>query len=240
MQICCKRGSIAAVGVDFRSGIRNAVDGTGDRGIKVFLAVETLIPSAENVPPQTGGDGQRLGGVERILDKGRIVRIGLSREDVFGKTRVVTLIAFGAGRASHSNKKRGEIAAARHTRDRLIRSIDVEPVCARRRRRLADIKVALHPLEAERNRMLAMNFGDSGVGVAIFAGILKIVVVSGAADASTNVIKEDEGQLVEDDLRCQRGGKAHTRNVGTTVCWISLILVVPRKGVTQVQDGGGI
>ncbi len=89
--------------------------------------------------------------------------------------------------------------------------------------------------------MFSPNLRDRGVDVAVLAGIAKVVVVGGATDASANVIKEDEGQLFEDHLRSQRGGKTLSRNIVAQVRWRpTLILVVARKGVTQIQDGGGI
>src|SRR5208282_5788502 len=80
VQIRCKRGPIAAVDVDFRSGVRDAVEGVADSGVEIFLAVETLVPSAENVPTQARGDRQSLGCVVRILEKGSVVRVGVGLE----------------------------------------------------------------------------------------------------------------------------------------------------------------
>ena len=74
--------------------------------------------------------------------------------------------------------------------------------------------------------MLAPDFGDGGIDVAVFAGIGEVVVVGGAANASAHVIKEDEGQLFEDHLRGQRGGKAQRGDIGVAERRISLILMV--------------
>src|SRR5271165_2125522 len=89
--------------------------------------------------------------------------------------------------------------------------------------------------------MLAVNLGEDGVGVAVLAGIDEIVVVGGATNTSAHVVEKNVGQLFEDDLCGQRGGKALSRNVVAQVrCWASLFLEVPRKGIAQVQDRGGI
>ena len=85
----------------------------------------------------------------------------------------------------------------------MIGSADVEAVGTRGGRRLADVEVALHPLETKRYLVLALKFRDGGTDVVVLTGIDKVVVVGGATDTSANIIKENEGQLFEDDLRAQ-------------------------------------
>src|ERR1700677_4280458 len=88
--------------------------------------------------------------------------------------------------------------------------------------------------------MLAVNFSDGGIDVAVFAGVDEVVVVGGAANTAPHIAKDYERQLLEYLLRCQRRRKAQSCNIGIQVRWISLILIMPGEGVPQIHYGGGI
>jgi len=94
--------------------------------------------------------------------------------------------------------------------------------------------------------MLAMNFGESGARVAVHARIKKQIEVGGAANSFRAagrgyVVERHNGELFDDLLRGQRGGKAQLRNVDAAVGLLPLLsLVVAGKGVAQIQDGRGI
>ena len=79
--------------------------------------------------------------------------------------------------------------------------------------------------------MLAPNLGDGGVGIAVLAGVRKVIEVGGAPDSLAQIVKEGEGELFEDLLRRQGGGKTELRNVSVTESRISLILAMAGKRI---------
>src|ERR1017187_1613098 len=82
-----------------------------------------------------------------------------------------------------------------------------------------------------------MHLCEGGTDVAVLAGIDEIVVVGRAPNAAAHIAKDYEGKLLEHHLRGQRRGKALLRYVVAQVRWRpSLILVVARKGIAQVQN----
>ena len=233
--------AIAAVGVNFGSGVGDAIEDVAGIGIEVLLTVVALVAAAENVPAQARGNGQRLGGVIGILDKSSIVGIGFSGEDVLGEIGVIIVLGVGAiGITGQADEQGGVIAAPYGAGNRLIGRGDVEGVGACGSGGLADVEVTLHPLEAGRDLVLTVNFGDGGVGIAVLAGIHKVVVVGGAPDPLPYVGKDHEGELFEDLLCRQRGGKTELGNVGVAVSGVTLVFVMAGKGIAQIQDGGGI
>src|SRR5215469_7305264 len=191
-----KRSAIAAVDVDLRAGIRDAVYGIADVRIKVLLPVKALVPSSKDIPAQSGGDGQALRRVKSILDEGCIIRIGLGGEDIFGEVGVIVL--FVAGELAHANQQRSEIAATRDAGHGLIGGTDVKGIRASRRGRLADVEISFHPFETKRDRMPALHLREGGAGIAVLTGIDKVVVVGCAANTSANIVKVHKGELFED------------------------------------------
>ena len=106
---------------------------------------------------------------------------------------------------------------------------------------MADIQEALHVFEAGRDLVLAPDLGDGSVGIAVLAGILKRVVVRGAADAAAHIAEGHEGEQLVHLLRSQRGREAQGGDVEAHLSWIStLILVVAGKRIPQLQNSRGV
>lgn len=205
-------GSPAALaGVDFGAGERDSVGGSAGRGIEVLEAVVALGLAAEDVPTQTGGDGEGLAGSPGVLNKRGVVGIGFSGEEVLGEVGIT--VGLGSGLCSHTDQQRCEIAAAGGRADGLVGGGDVEGVGTGRGRRLADVEEALHVFEAGGDFVLAEEAGDGSDGVAILAGVLEGVVVGGAADVAAHVVEDDEGKQLVDFLRCQRRREAERGDV---------------------------
>src|SRR4029077_1689957 len=192
--------------------------------------------------------GQSCRSMKCIFYEGRVVGIGLRHENIFAEIRVVSDPRFGAGRHPHADKERGEVAAAYQITRRwiglLIRGAKVETVRAAGVRRLANIEVALHPLEARRYFMLAPHLSDCSTHVAVLTGIGELVKVAGATELITRageVVKNDDRKQLEILLRRRRSNKSQLGKVCACLAGIApLILVVPGEGIPQLQDGGRI
>ena len=211
MQIGCEGRAVVAVDVDFGSGVRVTAHCIGRAGIKVFLAIEALVATSENIPSQARGNCQTRREMIGILDEGRIVRIGLGREDIFGEVRIEIVFWVWTVRVGRqANEQRSKITSADSTHIGLICSANVKLVRARRRRRLADVEIPFHPLETKRDFVFAVDFGEGGVGITVFAGVAKVIVVGGAANGAiaaarpSQIAEHYEWQLLDDLLRGQR------------------------------------
>src|ERR1019366_6934364 len=85
--------------------------------------------------------------------------------------------------------------------------------------------------------MLAPELRDGSVGVVVFTRILERVVVRSAADATSRIVEDHEGEEFVDLLCGQRRRKAQRRDVESDLSRVAaLILVVAGKRIAQLEN----
>ena len=235
-QVGSKRRAVAAGNVGFGPGKGYAADGIRSIRIKVLQAVMAFRLTAKDVPAKPCGNGESVVGMVRVFNEGRVIGAGFRDEEILGK-----VIRLTAWRCSHSYKERSEVTAATAIGRRLVGSGDVESVRARRRGRLAYIQEPLHILAAGADLVLAPTLGKGSDHVVVLAGIDERVVVCRAADAASHVAEIHVGKGLVDFIRGSRRGKSESgKIVNCGLAWIAtLILVMAREGVPQLQHRGG-
>ena len=192
---------------------------------------------AEDVPAKSRGDGESVAGMIGVFDKGCVIWVSLGDEEILGE-----VIAFTARRRSHTREERGEVAASnRISRARgLICSGDVESVRAGRRRWLAHVQESFHILRASGDFVLAPDFRDGSIDIAVLAGKNEGIPVRGAADAASRVPEIHVGKSLVHLIGGGWSGKSQSREVVHLALAkiATLMLIVPSEGVTQLQYGG--